>query len=99
MIHPPDYSKEFILYVPSSITTTGMVLAQEDPNSQEHVIYYASKNLVDSETRYSRVEILALATIIAIQKFHHASHYHDTCRSEPYVLYPNSSGAMGKYSR
>ena len=47
-----------------------MVLAQEDQNGLEHMIYYASKNLLDSKTRYSRVEKLALATIIAIQKFH-----------------------------
>ena len=65
MIHPSDYSKDFLLYVSSSTTTIGMVLVQEDPNDQEHVIYYASKNLMDSETRYSHVEKLALATVIA----------------------------------
>ena len=35
------------------------------------MIYYASKNIMDSETRYSCVEKLALATVIAVQKFHH----------------------------
>ena len=35
------------------------------------MIYYASKNLLDSETQYSHVEKLALATINAIQKFRH----------------------------
>ena len=35
------------------------------------MIYYTSKNLMDSETHYSRVEKLALATVIAVQKFHH----------------------------
>ena len=34
-------------------------------------MYYASKNLIDSETRYSRVEKLALATVIVVQKFRH----------------------------
>ena len=48
-----------------------MVLVQENPNSQEHMIYYASKNLMDFETQYSCVEKLALATIIAVQKFCH----------------------------
>ena len=48
-----------------------MVLVQENLDGQEHVIYYASKNLMDSETQYSHVEKLALATIIAVQKFHH----------------------------
>ena len=35
------------------------------------MIYYASKNLIDSETRYSHVEKLALATVIAVQNFCH----------------------------
>ena len=59
------------MYVASSTTTIGMVLVQDNPNVQEHVIYYLSKSLIDSETRYSRVEKLALATVIVIQKFHH----------------------------
>ena len=48
-----------------------MVLVQENPDGQEHMIYYASKNLMDSETRYSRVEKSALGTVIAVQKFRH----------------------------
>ena len=48
-----------------------MVLVQENPDGQGHVIYYASNNLTDSETRYSCVEKLALAMVIAVQKFHH----------------------------
>ena len=48
-----------------------MVLVQENPNSQEHVIYYANKNLMDSKTCYSHVEKLALATVISVQKFCH----------------------------
>ena len=35
------------------------------------MIYYASKNLMDSETQYSCVEKLAFATVIAVQKFRH----------------------------
>ena len=48
-----------------------MVLVQEYYNYQEHMIYYSSKNLLDSETCYSHVEKLDLATVIAVQKFHH----------------------------
>ena len=48
-----------------------MVLVQENPNGQEHVIYYASKNLMDSETWYSRMEKLAFAMVITVQKFCH----------------------------
>ena len=66
-----DYSKDFLLYIAASATTIAMVLVEDNLHGQEHVIYYASKNLMDSETRYSRVEKLALATVIAVQKFRH----------------------------
>ena len=71
MIHPPYYSKDFLLYIAASTTTIAMVLVQENLDGQEHMIYYASKNLMDSKTRYSCVEKLALATVIAVQKFRH----------------------------
>ena len=71
MIHPPNYSKDFLLYVVASATTIGMVLAQDNPNGQEHMIYYMSKSLIGFETHYSRVEKLALATVIVVHKFHH----------------------------
>ena len=64
--HPPDYSNNFLLYIATYTTTIAMVLVQENPDGQEHVIYYASKNLMDSETQYSHMEKLALATVIAV---------------------------------
>ena len=67
VISPPDYSRDFILYVAASMETIGMVLVQEDEEIQEHVIYYLSQNLIDVEIRYSHVEKLALATIHAVQ--------------------------------
>ena len=33
MIHPPDYSKDFLLYIAASTTTIAMVLVQENPNN------------------------------------------------------------------
>ena len=78
VLHPPYYSKYFLFYVASSTTTIGMVLVQEDLNGQEHVIYYLSKSLLDSETCYSSVEKLALATIISMKKFHHYMLLHTT---------------------
>ena len=35
------------------------------------MIYYTNKNIINSETHYSHVEKLALATVIAVQKFRH----------------------------
>ena len=48
-----------------------MVLVQIDVHDHKHVIYYLSKSLLDSKTCYSHVEKLALATVIAVQKFSH----------------------------
>ena len=48
-----------------------MVLVQDILHSQEHVIYYAIKNLIDSKTCCSHVEMLALATVISVQIFFH----------------------------
>ena len=48
VISPPDYSRDFLLYVAASMETIGMVLVQEDEELQEHVIYYLSWNLIDA---------------------------------------------------
>ena len=40
VISPSDHSRDFLLYVATSMATIGMVLVQEDEELQEHVIYY-----------------------------------------------------------
>ena len=59
------------MYVASSTSTIRMVLVLDNPNGQEHVIYYKSKSLIDSKTHYSRVEKLALAMVIVVKIFLH----------------------------
>jgi hypothetical protein len=79
LLHPPDYVKDYILYLATSTTTIYMVLVQEDNNGDRHVIYYLSKSLSSPELRYSHVEKLALATVIFISDIfplHHVTHYH-----------------------
>jgi hypothetical protein len=71
LLHPPEYTKDYILYLVASTSTIAMVLVQEDPNGEEHMIYYLSKSLSGPELRYSHVEKLALAAVIAVQRFHH----------------------------
>ena len=78
-----------------------MVLVQENLHGQEHVIYYASKNTMDFETRYSRVENLALATVIAVQKFRHYILLHTTTILEdqnPMYYILTHQVLRGKYS-
>ena len=40
MLSSPDYSRDFLIYVATSMETVGMVLVQEDEELYEHVIYY-----------------------------------------------------------
>ena len=102
VIHPLDYLKDFLLYVAASTTAIGMVLAQEDLNDLEHMIYYARKNLLDSETWYSRVEELALAPVIAVQNFcHYILLRTSTVLADQNPMYyiPTREMLGGKYSR
>ena len=66
MLSPPDYSREFFIYVAASQETVGMVLVQEDEELHEYVIYYLSPNLIDAKLRYSHVEKIALAIVHAV---------------------------------
>jgi hypothetical protein len=45
LLHPLEYTKDYILYLAASTSTIAMVLVQEDPNGEEHVIYYLRKSL------------------------------------------------------
>ena len=71
VISPPNYQKDFLLYLAASDTTVGMVLVQTDDVHIEHVIYYLSRQLVGAKLKYPYVEKLALAAAFAVQKFHH----------------------------
>ena len=50
---PQIIAKYFMLYISTSTTTIRMVLVQEYKKNQEHVVYYLSKSLFDSERHYS----------------------------------------------
>jgi hypothetical protein len=78
LLHPPNYTKYYILYLVTSTSTISTVLVQEDDDGTEHVIYYLSKSLSSLERRYSHVEKLDLEVVIAIQIFHHYILLHTT---------------------
>jgi hypothetical protein len=68
---PPDYSRDYFLYLAASEYTIGMVLIQEDDANDEHVIYYLSRSLTPTEIKYLHVEKLALAVVQVVQRFRH----------------------------
>jgi hypothetical protein len=74
-----------------------MVLVQEDDSHDEHVIYYLSRSLKTTETKYLHVEKLALAVV---QRFHHYILLHRTtvisnCNPMKHILTQQLLG--GKY--
>ena len=71
LLCPPDYSRDFLLFLAVSESTIGVVLVQEDDKLIEHVVYYLSRALAGPEIRYSHIEKLALVAVYAVQRLHH----------------------------
>jgi hypothetical protein len=69
LLFPPGYSRDYFLYIAASDSTISMVLFQEDDSHDEHVIYYLSRSLATTETKYLHVEKLALAVVQVVQCF------------------------------
>ena len=71
LLHPPDYSHDFILYLAASKLTIGVVLVEEDDKLHNNVIYYLSRALAGPELRYSHVDKLDLVAVYAVQRLHY----------------------------
>jgi len=46
-----------------------MVLVQDNDDGNEHVIYYLSQNIIDTETRYAHVDKLSLAVVYCFRNY------------------------------
>jgi hypothetical protein len=71
LLRPPNYNKDFLLYLAAAESTIDMVLVQEDDSFSEYVIYYLSRGLVGLELNYTHLEKIALVVVHAIQRFCH----------------------------
>jgi hypothetical protein len=71
LLKPPDYSRDYLLYIATSEDTIGMVLVQKDDELHKHVIYYLSRTLLSLELNYTHVENLALVVVHAVQRLRH----------------------------
>lgn len=52
LFHPPDYYRDYFLYLAATPSTIAMVLVQDNEKGGEHMMYYLSRNLLDTETCY-----------------------------------------------
>ena len=74
LLRPPNYSKDFILYLVASESTIGVVFVQENNKLQEHVVYYLrylSCALASPELRYSHFNKLASTVVYGVQRLLH----------------------------
>ena len=65
----PDFEKQFILRTDASSRGLGAALMQMAEDGELHPVLYASRKLLDRETRYSTVERECLAVVWGIDKF------------------------------
>ncbi|KAK1568798.1 hypothetical protein Q3G72_028909 [Acer saccharum] len=67
LLSKPKDNETLFIYLAVSDTAVSAVLVREEGSSQ-HPVYYVSKTLLDAETRYNRLEKLALALVMAARK-------------------------------
>ena len=101
LMYPPNYQSDYFLYIATVEMTIAMVLVQVE-DGIEHPIYYLSRNLNDTEVKYSYVENLSLVVVQVVQRFHHYILLQKTtivsdCNPMTYILSRQLLG--GKYSK
>ena len=102
LLMKPEDGEQLSLYLAVSRTTVSAVLVKDFEGNQ-HPIYYVCKSLLDAETRYSHLEKLILALIMASTKLRHYFETHRICIKTNYpiknVLRKHKmSGRMAKWS-
>jgi hypothetical protein len=68
---PPNWDKDFDVYVDASNVAIGSILGQKDDSQYDHPIYFASRQLNAAVKNYSVTKREALGMIFLIQKFRH----------------------------
>jgi hypothetical protein len=71
LIIPPDYDRNYILYLSASTVSVAGILIQLGDDGHEHVIYYISKNLSGPPLKYNHEEKLSLVVFLTVQKLRH----------------------------
>ena len=85
LLSKPVKGEPLFLYLAVSEHTISGALIREEERVQWPV-YYISKRLIDVETRYPKMEKLALALVIASRKLRPYFHSHTVCILTNYLL-------------
>nr|KYP45379.1 Transposon Ty3-I Gag-Pol polyprotein [Cajanus cajan] len=84
VVAPPSKGKQLKLYISANDSTIAGMLAQDDDNGVERVIYYLSRMLVGAENRYTPLEKLCLSLYFSCTKLKYSLKPFDVivfCRS------------------
>ncbi|XP_024156341.1 uncharacterized protein LOC112164370 [Rosa chinensis] len=76
---PPKAGFPLKLYISATEASIGSLLAQDDAEGVEHVIFYLSRTLTDCETRYTPMEKLCLTLYFSACKLRHYMLSFTTC--------------------
>jgi hypothetical protein len=68
IMKPPDWSLPFEIMCDASNFAVGAILGQR-VGKLSHIIYYASKTLMDAQVNYTTIEKELLAVVFALDKF------------------------------
>ena len=104
ILSPPDWEKEFHVTLDASGWCLGAILWQYDSERRECPIYYASRQMSQTEMKYSTTEREALAVIYACKKFRHyllgyRIVFHTDHGSLKYLVNkPNLSGRISRWT-
>ena len=71
MLIPPREGKPLKLYISATQESIGSLLAQDNENGHEQVVFYLSRILNPTECRYSTVEKLCLTFYFSALKLRH----------------------------
>ena len=67
-LQAPVQGRPLLLYLASNAQAIGAMLAQEDGDRNEQLIYYMSRTLKDVETKYPKIEKACLVVIYALER-------------------------------
>ncbi|KAK1441334.1 hypothetical protein QVD17_07181 [Tagetes erecta] len=102
LLMKPEDNEPLFLYLAVSGNAVSVVLVK-DHEGHQHPVYYVSKTLLDAETRYSHLEKLILALVMAATKLRHYFEIHTIHVKTNYPIKnvlrkPEMSGRMAKWA-
>ena len=69
LLRPPNFEKEYVLWIDASEKGFGAVLEQEDDDGKQHPIAYVSRETNTAEQKYAPTELEIAALVFALEYY------------------------------